>query len=111
MVRNYSFDHLSLCRQAERYRYADRYEEEHIPLLSKVPGWMSSVRGKMVLQSEESDPHLPKYGAFHRYSAGNGLGTSAEFKHATSTPWREKIIGIITNEGKKARSQWVFKQT
>jgi hypothetical protein len=87
------------------------YEEEHIPLLSKVPGYLSVVRGKLLLLSDGADKETPKYGTFVRYALENGLGTSDEWKAATSTEWNEKVIGTIKREGKRTRSVWTFEET
>ncbi|KAI0776236.1 hypothetical protein BD413DRAFT_708895, partial [Trametes elegans] len=74
------------------------YTEEHIPLLSKVPGWRQSRR--FVLK--EAGPakgtdaatvtkQPPKYLALHEWASEASFDT-AEFRRATSTPWRMKMF-------------------
>jgi hypothetical protein len=84
------------------------YEEEHIPLLLKVPGYLSAYRGSLVWSSPGSEDVL-KYMTIHRYGPQNGLGTSEEYKQATSTAWRTVIMGYIGD--KKSRSTWTFVKT
>jgi pimeloyl-ACP methyl ester carboxylesterase len=73
------------------------YEEEHTPLLSKVPGWRRTRRYKTcyLLDGKEETEFL----ALHEYEAQNGLG-GPEFKAATSTQWREKVFSTLI------KSQW-----
>ncbi|EIW54420.1 uncharacterized protein TRAVEDRAFT_39857 [Trametes versicolor FP-101664 SS1] len=74
------------------------YEEEHIPLLSKAPGWRRSRR--FVLQdagpAKGTDASTvvgrpPKYLAIHEWDSPASFDTE-EFRHATSTPWRMKLF-------------------
>lgn len=63
------------------------YREEHIDLLSKVPGWLRTRR----FVTSSIDPKAPvEYLALHEYKPTNGLG-GPEFIHATSTPWNAEI--------------------
>ena len=81
------------------------YDEEHIPLLSKVPGWRRSRRFVTSNIEPVSDPKETEYLALHEYDPINGLDTSAEFKHATNTPWRTKIFDtIVANEARRTYS-------
>ncbi|KAI0629411.1 hypothetical protein C8Q77DRAFT_1065480 [Trametes polyzona] len=75
------------------------YAEEHIPLLSKVPGWRCSRR--FVLHdagpAKGTDAakvvgRPPKYMAMHEWDSPASFETE-EFKHATSTPWRMRLFG------------------
>ncbi|CAL1695230.1 unnamed protein product [Somion occarium] len=72
------------------------YDEEHIPLLSKIPGWLRSRRfvlkdwartGTGVQKGEKAPP---KYLLVSEYAHFDGQH-SEEFKQAMNTPWREKI--------------------
>lgn len=80
-------------------------------MLSKVPGWLSTVRAKKMLASGEADASLPRYASFHRYAPGNGCGTSAEWQASTSTPWATRVKEAVDREGSRARSQWTFVPT
>ncbi|MCJ1397155.1 hypothetical protein MMC11_000347 [Xylographa trunciseda] len=64
------------------------YADEHIPLLSKIPGW----RRTRLFQTSavERTPEI-EYLAVHEYSPANGLG-GPEWKASVSTPWYESIM-------------------
>ncbi|KAL1596417.1 hypothetical protein SLS60_009063 [Paraconiothyrium brasiliense] len=69
------------------------YREEHVPLLSKVPGWRRTrrfVTSYLDLQEGREKVYL----ALHEYAPQNGLG-GAEFKKATSTVWNDKIYESV----------------
>ena len=72
------------------------YEEEHIPLLSKVPGWHRTRRYKLISSVElakgASDDPVPNYLAIHEWSNGAYMDTP-ELKAAATTPWSTKILG------------------
>lgn len=70
------------------------YTEEHIPLLRRVPGWLSSRRYK--LRSSTSD-QCHTYLAVHRYGDSSAFETQ-EYKVATNTAWREEVIGQVVNK-------------
>ncbi|KAF3766445.1 alpha/beta-hydrolase [Cryphonectria parasitica EP155] len=65
------------------------YEEEHIPMLSKVPGWLRTRRFRTATSLDKEAPL--KYLILHEYTKENGLG-GPEYKAATSTKWREEIF-------------------
>ncbi|KAK4634551.1 3-oxoadipate enol-lactonase 2 [Fulvia fulva] len=69
------------------------YEEEHIDMLSKVPGWLRTRRFRMQLGSLQGMPPSGQVEilAVHDFSKGDALD-GAEWKAATSTPWRNKMI-------------------
>lgn len=76
------------------------YREEHVPLLSKVPGWRRTrrfVTSYLDLQDGREKVHL----SLHEYAPQNGLG-GEEFKKATSTEWSDKI-GKTVVESKHRR--------
>ncbi|KAF8151981.1 hypothetical protein K438DRAFT_1623624 [Mycena galopus ATCC 62051] len=78
------------------------YNEEHMDLLSKIPGWKQGRRYKLRDFSQkglmEANPVF-KYLAVHEFTENNFLA-SPEFKHATSTEWRSRVM---KNAGRKAR--------
>ncbi|EIW53839.1 uncharacterized protein TRAVEDRAFT_51581 [Trametes versicolor FP-101664 SS1] len=72
------------------------YDEEHVPMLAKVPGWMRSRR--FVLEaagatgSEAADVgRPPKYLAIHEWESLAALETD-ELKEAVSTSWMAKLV-------------------
>lgn len=78
------------------------YEDEHIPLLSKVPGWLRARR--FVLKESQrfeegvqiTDKAAPKYLHVIEWEHLEGRELE-EYKYATSTPWRERVVGKMTN--------------
>lgn len=71
------------------------YEEEHTPMLSKVPGWLRTRRYRT---STSLDPQAPlKFLMLHEYAKENGLG-GPEFKAAAGTKWRDEIFANVLAE-------------
>jgi pimeloyl-ACP methyl ester carboxylesterase len=66
------------------------YEEEHIPMLSKIPGWLRSrvFRTPSVIEGATGEV---KIATLHEYAKENGL-EGPEHKAAMSTPWRNDIF-------------------
>lgn len=80
------------------------YDEEHIPMLAKVPGWIRSRRfvlkdwGQMGVLGQKEQKEPPKFLAVHEWTSLDGQ-QSKEFKDAMSTPWREKVAkGVLSRE-------------
>jgi len=80
------------------------YDEEHIPMLAKVPGWIRSRRfvlkdwGQMGVEGQKEQKEPPKYLAVHEWESLDGL-QSKEFKEAMGTPWKEKVsVGVVSKE-------------
>lgn len=74
-------------------------EEEHIPMLSKVPGWRRSRR--FISSSvEPPNPEETEYMTLHEYAPENGLD-GTEFKAAISTPWRNEVFDKIFADKKR----------
>jgi hypothetical protein len=70
------------------------YEEEHIDLLSKVPGWLRTRRFKSSSASRGSDV---MYLALHEYNTTCGLG-GPEHRAAMSTSWRNDIMNTYVKD-------------
>ncbi|KAK8214701.1 hypothetical protein M8818_002281 [Zalaria obscura] len=66
------------------------YDEEHVDMLMKVPGWL---RTRRFLTSPVDGKSEMEYLALHEYKPENGLGSSDEFEAATSTPWAKQMTG------------------
>lgn len=75
------------------------YKEEHIPMLSRVPSWISSRRFVLLAATDKA----PKYLATHRWGDFAAF-TSEEFKQATNTPWRTEVMSQVIE-----RERLVFK--
>ncbi|KDQ27574.1 hypothetical protein PLEOSDRAFT_158547 [Pleurotus ostreatus PC15] len=90
------------------------YEEEHVPLLSKSPGWVRSRRYKLIdavevagrANAEETLAPLT-YLALHEIESEETRETP-EWKHATSTPWRNKVVNELV-VGRDARLFELYK--
>ncbi|MCJ1281947.1 hypothetical protein MMC26_001270 [Xylographa opegraphella] len=67
------------------------YADEHIPLLSKIPGWQ---RTRLFQTSAAESATDIEYLAVHEYSPTNGLG-GPEWKASVSTPWYESIMSSV----------------
>ncbi|USP75205.1 uncharacterized protein yc1106_02479 [Curvularia clavata] len=77
------------------------YEEEHVPLLQKVPGWRRTRRFVTSYLDLESGHKTEKeYLALHEYAPQNGLG-GPEFKAATTTQWCDKIYKDVVKDRKR----------
>jgi hypothetical protein len=70
------------------------YAQEHFPLLLAVPGWRRARR--YVLTSGTA----PKYLSLHEVESLAALETP-EYKAATSTPWRNRIVESATAREKR----------
>jgi pimeloyl-ACP methyl ester carboxylesterase len=83
---------------AERKAELDAwYREEHIDMLSKVPGWLRTRR----FVTSSIDPNTPvEYLALHEYAPQNGLG-GAEFRAATTTKWNAEIMSKTVKEKRR----------
>ncbi|KAI1791965.1 hypothetical protein LXA43DRAFT_888206 [Ganoderma leucocontextum] len=84
--------------EAELHTFAEGefcrwYDEEHIPLLARVPGWVRSRR--YVLQGKLGDPDSsdrpPKFLAIHEWASLDALETK-QYMRATNTPWRTEVL-------------------
>lgn len=69
------------------------YEQEHIDMLSKVPGWL---RTRMFRTSTLESGGPTYIWALHDYTKENGL-SGPEFKAATSTPWKDEVMEKYAN--------------
>jgi len=84
------------------------YEEEHVDMLSRIPGWLRSRRYELVDHGGTPDTP-PKFLAVHEYRDEKDL-TSPERKAAQSTPWRNRVIGnAVTVEKRVLKVYKVFK--
>jgi hypothetical protein len=67
----------------------DWYRQEHIPLLLQIPGW------RRVRLFELVEGNGPRIGALHELESPAVFETDG-FRQATSTPWRERIVGAAS---------------
>ena len=94
------------------------YEDEHVPLLAKCPGWLRSTRFELVDSRDPRDTassagntaNVSKYLACHEWQDERVVFASEEFRHATSTPWREKIMQSVDKATEERRRFKLWKQ-
>ncbi|PPQ67948.1 hypothetical protein CVT26_005828 [Gymnopilus dilepis] len=74
------------------------YNDEHIPMLSRAPGWIYSRRYRLLASGDNA----PQYLAIHGWE--NDLSFASEsYKEAVSTPWRMAVVGnVIARERRDA---------
>ncbi|KAF9025996.1 hypothetical protein BDZ89DRAFT_1067839 [Hymenopellis radicata] len=77
------------------------YAEEHVPLLSAVPFWISSNR-YLLAETSSAEDDAPAYLALHEWADEKAFKTP-EFKKATDTPWRTEVIGQVVK-----KERWVL---
>jgi pimeloyl-ACP methyl ester carboxylesterase len=79
------------------------YEEEHVGMLSKIPGWLRTRRFRMLVGGAVKG--MPPQGqveclAIHDFEEKNGLG-GPEHQEATNTPWRKETMEKIVFREKR----------
>ncbi|KAK0212212.1 hypothetical protein DFS33DRAFT_10694 [Desarmillaria ectypa] len=79
-------------------QFNDWYTEEHIPLLRKVPSWLSSRRFVLVETTEELG--APRYLALHEWADIDAL-ESKEFLYAVNTTWRTEVISQVVRKERR----------
>ncbi|KAF2107775.1 Alpha/Beta hydrolase protein [Lophiotrema nucula] len=75
------------------------YNEEHVSLLQKVPGWRRTRR-YVTSYLDIQDGRSKEFLALHEYAPKNGLG-GPEFKAATSTKWNDEIYKSVVAEKRR----------
>jgi hypothetical protein len=89
------------------------YDDEHIPMLAKVPGW---VRSRRFILKEEGVAGVdtdgakrtgppPKYLAVHEWASQEKQESDA-YKQAMNTPWRTKVQEAITQKARREMELW-----
>lgn len=82
------------------------YNEEHIPMLSVVPGWLRTRRYVTSTVGSEVGSET-EYLALHEYTAVNGLD-GPEFVAATTTPWNSVIKRDVVKEKRRRVYEHVY---
>ncbi|KAK8108248.1 uncharacterized protein PG998_010261 [Apiospora kogelbergensis] len=76
------------------------YGEEHVGMLSKVPGWLRTRLFKTSVLDTRGGAKTVYYG-LHDYAKENGLG-GEEHKASMATPWRVKVTdNYATLQGRR----------
>ncbi|KAF9063007.1 hypothetical protein BDP27DRAFT_1385042 [Rhodocollybia butyracea] len=88
------------------------YKEEHIPMISKIPGWIRSRRfvlaNNVARGSLEPDVVTYKYLAIHDFSRADYMD-SPEENALMSTPWTTKMSDEVV-VGREMRNFELFKE-
>ncbi|KAH9854560.1 hypothetical protein C2E23DRAFT_726234 [Lenzites betulinus] len=76
------------------------YDEEHIPMLSRIPGWVRSSRFVLVdaaaAGADAGGVRAAKYFALHEIADLESM-ERPEFKASLATEWSQKILGNTTS--------------
>ncbi|CAM1509658.1 Fc.00g033970.m01.CDS01 [Cosmosporella sp. VM-42] len=95
-------------RSPELYQW---YAEEHVPLLSSVPGWLRSTRWELVdakgmagSRANQNEGKVPQFLAIHEWESAVSF-ENPDFKTAISTEWRNSILES-QNKDKEERRTW-----
>ncbi|KAK4130805.1 alpha/beta-hydrolase [Trichocladium antarcticum] len=76
------------------------YEEEHFPMLSRIPGWLRSRVFRTPSVAEGGGGQV-KIVTLHEYAKVNGLG-GPEHKASMDTPWRTDVFAkYIARKGRR----------
>lgn len=98
--------------------FNDWYEEEHVPMLMKCPGWLRSSRWKLV---DARDPRAGmtdggftdqrcRFLACHEWEDSKRVYSSKEHEAAITTPWRGKVMANIDTSTEERRKFNLWKQ-
>ncbi|KAL2826093.1 Thiolase, N-terminal domain-containing protein [Aspergillus cavernicola] len=79
------------------------YKDEHIPMLSRVPGWR---RSRLFLTTSIDPNARREFIALHEFTPQNGLG-GPEHKAATDTPWRTRISSLLSTKTRRIYN-WTY---
>ena len=87
-----------IVKDADLDNFNKWYEEEHIGMLQKVPGWLRTRRFKMLVGGLKGMPpqSQSEHLAVHDFEAENGL-RGPEAKAAQTTPWRNDLMSKIVS--------------
>ena len=86
---------LNLHPGADKKAELDKwYRQEHIEMLSKVPGWL---RTRRYVTSSVDSRSAVEYLALHEFSPQNGIG-GPEFEATVQTPWAVDVISNVVKQ-------------
>ena len=78
------------------------YQEEHVPMLAKVPGWLRT----RIYRASPLDEGKQRLVSLHEYAKTNGLG-GPEHKASMATSWREEVFSKYIDQ-KSRRTYSLF---
>ncbi|GKT97459.1 3-oxoadipate enol-lactonase 2 [Colletotrichum tofieldiae] len=88
--------------EAAETEFKKWYGEEHIPMLSKVPGWLRTRLFKISAIGDGAGSKT-SYLALHDYARTNGLG-GPEHKASTATAWGAEVAKTVTAKNRRTYS-------
>ena len=90
---------LNLYPGADKKAELDKwYRQEHIEMMSKVPGWR---RTRRYVTSSVDSRSAVEYLALHEFSPQNGIG-GPEFEATVQTPWAVNVISNVVKQKRMA---------
>lgn len=89
---------VSITLQPGKEKELDKwYDEEHITMLSKIPGWL---RTRLFVTSRVDKREAVEYLALHEYAPKNGLG-GEEYTAAIIAPWAKEVSSSVMKEKRR----------
>lgn len=83
------------------------YDEEHIPMIAQLPGWVRSRRfvlkdwGKMGVEGQKEQLPPPKYLAVHEWESGIEVINDAKVRESWQTPWKTEVDKFVVRREKR----------
>lgn len=74
--------------------YHEWYKQEHMPILSDVPGWRTGSRYRLVVCYGDHAEFCSPYLAVHQYNEKNGLGGEQWLKSVNSE-WTKRVMSNL----------------
>jgi hypothetical protein len=68
------------------------YKEEHLGLISKIPGWRRSIRYKLHKPLPNAAEEIADFATIHEYDSLDSTQGS-EAQHMRGTEWAKKMTG------------------
>lgn len=84
------------------------YEDEHISMLQRVPGYLNTIRAKLAVSSGHDGYSHAKYAAFTRFKQTGIPRSLDQYKDAETSESRTRILAQIQDGGTYAESEWPF---
>jgi hypothetical protein len=95
---------------ADEDDYNKFYHEEHLGMLSKVPGYRRSQRYQLISTRENAPKNVPKFMAVHEFEHLNALD-GPELREADASPNTIRVFGnakMVNIRGFKLVKGWGY---
>ena len=94
--------------------FNDWYEQEHVAMLSRCPGWLRSSRWELLDARDprtwEEQAGIARYLALHEWEDADAVLASPELEAAMATPWRESTVKRTDQRTREMRLLKLWKQ-